>query len=347
MTSRHPRVLFVYPIEASFVQNDLHLLQSFCDVTKFHFRGRSDYTGLLRSIRRSDIVFCWFALEFASVAVCLARLSARKSVVVAGGFDVSGLPEIGYGRLLKRRGRIEARVALRVADQVLAFSESSAQAIRKLSPKSNVRSAYLCVDLEAFHPAKKDEVVITVAHVSRENLIRKGLTTFVRCAALVPEAKFVLVGRHWDDAGTTLRSMATKNVELTGWLPAKELHELLARSKVYVQASYTEGFGLALAEAMASGCVPVVTRRGAIPEIVGNAGFYAEYGDEAAFAKRIREALRSETGTDARRRVERLFSVERRSQELRRVIAQLGDRHTRLSCLKRGSATAVHEGVNR
>ena len=138
-----------------------------------------------------------------------------------------------------------------------------------------------------------------------------------------------------------------ESLENAAQIHLKELHELLARSKVYVQASYTEGFGLALAEAMASGCVPVVTRRGAIPEIVGNAGFYAEYGDEAAFAKRIREALRSETGTDARRRVERLFSVERRSQELRRVIAQLGDRHTRLSCLKRGSATAVHEGVNR
>src|SRR3989449_8398548 len=156
MTSRHPRVLFVYPIEASFVQNDLHLLQSFCDVTKFHFRGRSDYTGLLRSIRRSDIVFCWFALEFASVAVCLARLSARKSVVVAGGFDVSGLPEIGYGRLLKRRGGIEARGAVRGAGQGFAVSGARGQAIPEPSPKSNVRSAYPFGELEALHPAKKE-----------------------------------------------------------------------------------------------------------------------------------------------------------------------------------------------
>src|SRR5439155_7639902 len=143
ITGRPPRVLVVYPFEASFVRMDVELLQSFCDVTTFHFRGPADYTALVRAVLKNDIVFCWFAVQFAAVALVLSRLLGRGSVLVAGGFDVSGLPEIGYGRLLRKSGRIEARAALRLADVILAFSEVSGQAIRTLSPYSNVVPVYL------------------------------------------------------------------------------------------------------------------------------------------------------------------------------------------------------------
>jgi len=337
ITGRPPRVLVVYPFEASFVRMDVELLQSFCDVTTFHFRGPADYTALVRAVLKNDIVFCWFAVQFAAVALVLSRLLGRGSVLVAGGFDVSGLPEIGYGRLLRKSGRIEARAALRLADVILAFSEVSAQAIRTLSPYSNVVPVYLGVDLRRFRPAPKEQIVVSVAHVSRENLVRKGLTTFVGAAALVPEARFVLAGRHWDDSAAALAAVATRNVEFVGWLPEAELRELLSRAKVYVQASYTEGFGLALAEGMASGCVPVVTRRGAIPEVVGDAGLYAEYGDVASLANCIHQALQSDLGPEARQRVERLFSIDRRSQQVKSMISMIWERQQKSPWTERTS----------
>ena len=48
--------------------------------------------------------------------------------------------------------------------------------------------------------------------------------------------------------------------------------KILAESWVYLQPSRYEGFGLAVAEAMACGTVPIVSRAGALPEIVGDAG---------------------------------------------------------------------------
>jgi glycosyltransferase involved in cell wall biosynthesis len=95
------------------------------------------------------------------------------------------------------------------------------------------------------------------------------------------------------------------------------------RATVYAQLSARESFGLALAEAMAAGCVPVVTETGFMPNLVGDTGFLVEYGDAEAAVHAIRAALDCEGGVRARERVRRLYSVERRRQALLDGVAQL------------------------
>ncbi len=324
-----PRVFFVHDIGATFVQKDLALLRTFCEVTPLLFRGPRDYFRLIKGLLRCDIVYCWFALDFAAVAVVLAKFTGRGSIVASGGWDVARFKEIGYGRLLRRRGRIAARIACSIADLVLAFSDWSAERVREVAPTSRVRRAYLGVDLDTFWPGPKEDLVLCVANINRENIERKGLRTFVRAASSVPEAKFLLIGRWWDEAADELRDIAPSNVTLTGWLAPGDLREVFSRAKVYCQASYTEGFGLAVAEAMASGCVPVVCRTGALPEVVGETGLYVPYGDESSLAIAIREALRSPHGSEARDRVRRFFPEEGRREELRVAIEDVRRNRTR------------------
>ena len=71
-----------------------------------------------------------------------------------------------------------------------------------------------------------------------------------------------------------------------------------------------------MAEGMLCGCVPVVTDRGAIPEVVGDTGFYVPYGDPEATAEAIKEALNSNKGKQARERIKKMFPIERREREL-------------------------------
>ena len=324
--SERPSVLFVYPIDATFIQRDQELLERFCSVTPFHFTGRVQYRSFLFRVADCDIVFSWFALGFAAVANVAASILHRASIVVSGGWDVTRLPEIGYGRLLTPRGALVAKLAVSSADRVLAFSTWSERAIRALAPNCTVDTVPLGVDIDKFRPNTKEKAVVCIANVNRENVVRKGLAIFAKASRFLPEVRFHLVGRHLDDASEELKSLAGPNMSLNGWLPERELVDLLARAKVYAQPSYVEGFGLALAEAMASGCVPVVTKSGAMPEIVGETGFFSPYGDPERLAQAIREALVSENGKAARARIVDNFSMTRRFHALRKTVEQVWPR---------------------
>ncbi len=325
--SERPSVLFVYPIDATFIRQDQELLERFCSVAPFHFTERGQYRSLLLRVADSDIVFSWFALGFAAVANAAACLLGRASIVISGGWDVTRLPEMGYGRLLTPRGTLVAKMAVSSADQVLAFSSWSERAIRALAPNCTVDTAPLGVDVDKFGPNAKENLVVCVANVNRENLIRKGLATFAKASRLLPDVPFHLVGRHLDDTGEELKSLAGSNMSLTGWIPQGELVDLLARAKVYAQPSYIEGFGLALAEAMASGCVPVVTESGAMPEVVGETGLFTPYGDPEGLARSIRKALASMNGKAARARIVNNFSISRRFDALRNTVERVWPRN--------------------
>ena len=314
------QVLFVYPTDATFIENDLRLIETFCDVTPFRYTDRSCYPGLFRSIARSDLVFMWFALGFAAVSGLVARLVKKATLLVAGGWDVVGLPEIGYGRLLTMRGTITAATALSLADEVLAFSDWSARAIKSVAPRSRISRSYPGIDTAKFRPARKERLVLSVGNVSRENLLRKGFRDFVQVSRAFPEVPFYLVGRHLDEAVEELRRTAGQNMHITGWISEAELLDLLSRAQVYVQCSYNEGFGVALAEAMASGCVPVVVATGAIPEVVGDTGVYAKYGELDGLAAAIQTALDSEKGSAARQRVVDKFNEQYRLADLRAAV---------------------------
>ena len=69
-------------------------------------------------------------------------------------------------------------------------------------------------------------------------------------------------------------------------------------------------------------CVPVVTNRGAIPEVVGNAGYYAEYGDIKGTAEMITKGLTSTIGRDARNKIISDFPLERRKTILLNIIKE-------------------------
>src|SRR2546428_39019 len=122
--------------------------------------------------------------------------------------------------------------------------------------------------------SNKERMVSTVAFIKEANLTRKGLETFVRCARILPDYRFMVVGEWLDGSINRLREMASSNLIFTGRVREHELIRILQSSSVYVQASTHEGFGCSLAEAMLCGCVPVVSRVGAIPEVVGDAGLY-------------------------------------------------------------------------
>ncbi|HEX8919752.1 MAG TPA: glycosyltransferase, partial [Chloroflexota bacterium] len=119
---------------------------------------------------------------------------------------------------------------------------------------------------------------------------------------------------------------APPNVQITGFLSQPDLDALLDDASVYVQASAHEGFGCALAEAMARGCIPVVSRQGALPEVVGEYGVFVDPADVSSVATGIRRALAQ--GSDLRpaiaERIATCFSFERRRHDLLALVKKIG-----------------------
>ena len=321
---RKIRVLFVRPSATPFIEQDLEILSRHFDVKVLNVspEGRTFSAGmryllkLKLGILRSDVVFCWFADIYSEWSVRLARWLGKKSIVVVGGYEVAKVPEINYGLMLSEDDAKMVKYILDRADKLLAVSDFVKKEIEQYSHGKNASVVYNAVDLAGLTPRdKKEDIVVTVGNATKERCALKGIDTFVKASLSVPEARFVVIGGTDDETVTRLKGINPK-VEFTGQIPHDEAMVWLERAKVYCQLSKTESFGMALAESMSLECTPVVTFEGAMPELVGNAGFYVPYGDVQAASDAIKKALVSEKGKEARQRISQSFSIQVRETAL-------------------------------
>lgn len=90
------------------------------------------------------------------------------------------------------------------------------------------------------------------------------------------------------------------HVRLLGPVPDDDLPALYAGAACFVLPSLYEGFGLALAEAMAAGVPAVASAVPALREVGGETVRYADPHDPASFAEAIRSALDDREGSQLR-----------------------------------------------
>lgn len=325
-----PRILFVCPSDASFIRVDRELLAERFEVDVWLQPGR--FTNLLRlapRLLRADAVVGWWASWHTFWPITLAWLARKPSLLIVGGFDTANMPEIGYGFQQGGMRRALSRWVMRRASTLVTNSEYSQREIEAnigLPPERVQVVHHGLPDPYGEMPAgERERLALSVGFVTRDNLAIKGQRAFVAAAAHAPDVHFVLAGPWRDDAVDELRSLAAPNVELTGWLEQPELDALYRRAGVYVQPSRHEGFGIAVAEAMLAGCIPVVTAAGALPEVVGDAGVQVGTDDPAEVAAGVERALAlgDDARARARERILREFPLEVRRQGLFATLDEL------------------------
>lgn len=159
---------------------------------------------------------------------------------------------------------------------------------------------------------------------------------FIRAAALIaprfPQAHFVLAGIDASPTGEVRRQLDQLVSELQladrfhflGWLD--EAEKLLRAMDVFVSASETESFGLAIAEAMAAGTAVVATETEGAREVVEDqtTGLLVPIGvvpriAEAVASLLAQEEQRKEIGLRAKAAVAEKFSLQRMVDEIEAI----------------------------
>jgi len=325
-----PRILFVHSRKASFVAIDRAILAERWEVEDLYQPGRiPNPFAVVPAVVRADLVFGWFASWHTFLPITVAWMLRKPSVQIIGGFDTANMPDIGYGYQQGGLRRWASRWIMRRARRLVTNSHYSRSEIAANTPipPDQVTVVHHGVP-DPFGPlpvdGAREPLALTVGHLVKTTLMQKGHQPFVEAARHLPDVRFVFVGKWHDDAIEHLRAIASDNVEFTGWLSDEDLEALYRRASVYVQASRHEGFGLAVAEAMLAGCVPVVMDVTAMPEVVDGAGVLIGSQAPEVVAAGVREAL--SRGPDAHRaaraRILEEFPLRIRREGIQRVVEE-------------------------
>ncbi len=287
------RILFVHNSLRTFVRVDRDLLAEQHEVDEMDLSDPRRIATLPARLPAADLVFSWFA-SLHSFFPAVSAAGLRKPVVsIVGAYDAANVPEIGFGHMGHPWKRYVVRAICGASRLLIANSDYAVETIRRnVRPQAPIRRIYHGFRFaDGPVPAEREPLALSVGEVRHVNLLRKGHEVFTRAAALLPEVRFVLAGPILDGSGEYLRGIAPPNLELRGSIPAAELEDLYRRASVYVQPSVHESFGMAVAEAMGWGALPVVSRQGALPEVAGSHGIYLDEQSPESVAAGIRAGL--------------------------------------------------------
>jgi len=212
-----------------------------------------------------------------------------------------------YGWLSEPSRRLVSHV-LNGCDVILVEAECLRRQFCSIVQPDKIRHAYLGIDAIPPHLPYRDPArsphLLYVGHVSRA----KGAVDLLQAMPFIqaqhPDVRLTMLGEHIrkersvlhiEDADGAWRAVKVRrhNVDMPGLVVGAEKAKAFRRADVFVFPSYSEGFPVAVLEAMAAGLPIVATPVGALPEVLveGQHCLFAPIGSPAQLADRVNEVL--------------------------------------------------------
>ena len=218
--------------------------------------------------------------------------------------------------------------SLRVAKMVTAVSCFTAEMVRKeLEYKRPIRVIYNGIDSGRFIPSKNTRDSGVKVLFSGNPTKRKGRQWLPAISEKLSDGITINYTQGLRANHVRLRA---RNVKGLGRISPGDMPSVYQMSDILLSPTVREGFGLAVAEAMACGLPVVASNCSSIPELVdhGKGGFLCPVGDVDDFAKKINiladsPRLRREMGEYNRAKVEKMFTLERMVTEYRDLFEEV------------------------
>jgi glycosyltransferase involved in cell wall biosynthesis len=288
-----------------------------------------------------DLYFSWWT-SGSLLPFIVSTIVRKPIIVVAGGNEamlyrdsITNKPK-GYLATPWYK-KMATRITLKFSTKVFIVSEFMRNDVRKLGAKNPIL-VYNSINVDQFIPKdiKRTEVT-TIFKIDKDVVELKRGYILLQAIPLViekyPDQIFTFIGEFgnaYDDFISNCEELGiSSNIRFTNKIPNEEVVNWMQKSKLYVQISDTETFGVGIAEALSCETHVVVSKRGAISEVVGDLGIYVDQNNPLDVAKGIIKVLdltdkdREIIGSNLRNRMLLLFPFKKRKKEIKEIIESI------------------------
>ncbi len=245
-----------------------------------------------------DIIHGLWLHEPGTIAVAAGSLLRLPVVASVGGAEVVALPDVEYGALRTRQGRLMTAHVLQRASFVTGGSDYALRRARRLVPHrdaSRFRRIPLPVDARQFvrsEPRQQADGALQLLHAASLIPVKDQATllrAFRRVVDVVPQARLTIAGEDPFGVRFTLErlrdalGLATA-ATFIGPLPHAQMAALYHEADLFVLSSRHESQGMVVLEAAAAGVATVGTAVGVVPDLAPDAAIAVRPGDPIALA---------------------------------------------------------------
>lgn len=344
-------VIHTFLNNSTFIRKDQSILESELTVIAYEFKVMKKWHlpfvllkqlfFLIRISSKATVFINQFSGYHSFLPCLIARISGKKSLIIAGGTDCVKFPEIGYGNFYRPFLRWFTAQSYRLCTAIspkhlsLWFcqydydnKEPSQQGIKAFVPSlSNrvvtINNGYDITFWKNLNLTRTPGSFVTVSGGFEYDfqVQLKGIDLILETAPAFPDCIFTIVGvPEWKKL-----NIQSDNVRVLPAVQNNQLPEIYNTNEYYLQLSMAEGFPNALCEAMLCGCTPIVSSVFSMPEIVGENGYILQKRDKEDLKKLIGNIIQNgpNPADESRDLIAQRFTIENRKEKLLHLVKSL------------------------
>ncbi len=282
-----------------------------------------------------DVIYIWW-WTYALYPVILAKILRRKSIIT-GVFNFKQVESINRSGFFARPlyQRLLIKLALKLTNINLFVSKIEYDEVPSFF---NLKKYY-------YYPCSIDNVyfknptntnrsgILNIAWSGIDNLKRKGVLDILNALLILKKRGIIIQsvfagrrGNGFSELINRISELGLKDqIETLGEVTLEKKLNLFEISKIYVQPSYFEGFGLATAEALASGCCVIACDVGEVKNVLGDGAYYVTPGDHLELANAIDKILNDKNFANklvenGQRRLNALYSRNNKKETINNIL---------------------------
>lgn len=276
--------------------------------------------------KKIDIIHAHWIIPQGIIAVIINKIFGTPYIITVHGADIFGFQNVIILRLKK--------YILGNAQKITVVSHAiKNEIIQKINPKLCVEVLPMGVDPKKFNPSHFDKSIKDEFQISGPLLLfvgrlveKKGVSYLIQALSQIvksfPGVKLLIIGNgplESELKQLVINLNLQKFIFFLGPIQNKDLPKYYATSDIFIGPSIktsegdTEGLGLTFVEASFSGCIPIGSNIGGIPDVIINneSGLLINEKDSEKIADSVISLLKNKSAMMKIRRKSRILTVKK------------------------------------